>query len=396
MANVFPRTTRSLQASTSRTTLWLWLISSIWLLMWLLWFFLADISVYETSLIARFEVEDATHPVSSSVTGRIVKSDVELGKKVSKGDILVQLDSHTQILQLAEEQAKKRSIPSQQEIVASQARDLEKAIELAELSAIQAVTSAKTLHKELTIIANFEKDNTSRIKTLRSSGQSSEIELLRTKSTYDRAQTAANKQLREIDRLATDESSRLYDKQVALLELKRELAVLDGQLELSEARSASLQEDIDKRTIRAPISGEIGSLPQLDVGAVVSTGDLIVNLIPSGALNIVAEFKPERVLGRMFRGQTAYMKLDVFPWAQYGIVQLKVDQVATEISDGLIRVEFALDNSVAHEMPLQHGLTGSVEVNVETTSPALLVLRASGQLISKPSNNNISIAEVTK
>jgi len=170
--------------------------------------------------------------------------------------------------------------------------------------------------------------------------------------------------------------------------MQRELAVLAGQLELSEAKSASLREDIGKRVIRAPISGEIGSMQQLDVGAVITTGALIANLIPSGELNIVAEFQPERVLGRMFSGQSAVMKLDVFPWAQYGIVHLKVDRVATEISDGLVRVEFVLDDSATHKMPLQHGLTGSVEVNVETTSPALLVLRASGRLISKPSTNS--------
>jgi len=179
MANVFPRTTRSLQANTSKTSLWSWSISTILFLVWLLWFLFADIAVYETSRYARFEVVHAAHPVSTSVTGQIKKTNVELGKKVVKGDILVELDSYSEYLQLAEEQAKKRSIPSEQNIVASQAKDLEKAIELAELAAEQAVNGARGLHKQLLIQANFEKDNAYRINTLRSSGQTSEIESLR-------------------------------------------------------------------------------------------------------------------------------------------------------------------------------------------------------------------------
>jgi membrane fusion protein (multidrug efflux system) len=88
------------------------------------------------------------------------------------------------------------------------------------------------------------------------------------------------------------------------------------------------------------------------------------------------------VLGRIQPGQVARLRLDGFPWAQYGSIDAKVSRVASEIRDGQARVEFAIAPASAMNKVLQHGLPGSIEVNVDQAAPAVMILRAAGQMLS--------------
>ena len=47
--------------------------------------------------------------------------------------------------------------------------------------------------------------------------------------------------------------------------------------------------------------------------------------------------------------------------------------------DGRIRVELAVNRHSASRIPMQHGLPGTVQVQVERISPASLVLRVVGR-----------------
>ncbi len=49
-----------------------------------------------------------------------------------------------------------------------------------------------------------------------------------------------------------------------------------------------------------------------------------------------------------------------------------------------MRVELVVHARSVSRIPLQHGLQGAVEVEVERVSPARLALRAAGQLVSAP------------
>jgi len=56
-----------------------------------------------------------------------------------------------------------------------------------------------------------------------------------------------------------------------------------------------------------------------------------------------------------------------------------VASVAHETRDGQIRVELSLTPDFTSAIPLQHGLSGTVEVEVERVAPVTLVLRAVGK-----------------
>jgi len=61
-----------------------------------------------------------------------------------------------------------------------------------------------------------------------------------------------------------------------------------------------------------------------------------------------------------------------------------VQSVGSEVRNGKIRVELAIDPNTHTTIPIQHGLPGSVEVQVEQISPATLALRAAGRLVTSP------------
>jgi membrane fusion protein (multidrug efflux system) len=67
---------------------------------------------------------------------------------------------------------------------------------------------------------------------------------------------------------------------------------------------------------------------------------------------------------------------------QFGTVSATVSGVSRELRDGMVRVELSLQPSADSKIPLQHGLPGSVEIEIERASPATLVLRAAGKLLS--------------
>lgn len=95
----------------------------------------------------------------------------------------------------------------------------------------------------------------------------------------------------------------------------------------------------------------------------------------------VANFSPT-ALTSIQPGQHAQLRLNDFPWAQYGIVPATVENITDRIQDGQVQVRFVLYPDPASSIPFRDGLTGTVEVEVDHVSPAALVLRAAGKFIA--------------
>jgi membrane fusion protein (multidrug efflux system) len=124
----------------------------------------------------------------------------------------------------------------------------------------------------------------------------------------------------------------------------------------------------------------------LRVGAFVDEGQKLAAIVPAGRLRVVAEFAPSAALGRIQSGQAAHLRLVGFPWTEYGSVPAAVDTVASEVRAGTVRVELSIRPDHRSPVPFQHGLPGTVEIEVERVSPALLVLRTAGRLLTSPAS----------
>ena len=73
------------------------------------------------------------------------------------------------------------------------------------------------------------------------------------------------------------------------------------------------------------------------------------------------------------------MRLDAYPFTEYGTVPAAVLSVGTEALRGRVRVELRVLPGAAPAIAMEHGLSGTAIVEVEQVSPATLLLRAAGQ-----------------
>ena len=155
--------------------------------------------------------------------------------------------------------------------------------------------------------------------------------------------------------------------------------MIEGETAVTAAVINSLEQEIKRKYIRSPVDGHIGEIIQIPIGAFIEEGDRLGSIAAAGNLRIVAWFSPG-AFGRIQPGQQARMRLEGFPWIQYGSVTATVTHIASEVRDGEMRVELNLDTTENSLIPFQHGLSGSVEVAVEYITPVTLLLRTVGQL----------------
>ena len=82
---------------------------------------------------------------------------------------------------------------------------------------------------------------------------------------------------------------------------------------------------------------------------------------------------PAAALRHLQTGQSAQVRLDDFPAAEYGTVTATVTDVDTVVQEGHIQVKLHLLNNPHSPIPRQRGLTGSAEVEVGKMTPAQLL-----------------------
>lgn len=386
MANSFSRTTRSLASDASGRILLAWVLLTAASVAWFVWFGFANVTVYEVSATARLEVAGAPRAVAALLAGKILSTRVHLKQHVEAGEVLVELDARSERLALAEEEMRLAAIPPQLEALERQIADEQEADTNARAATASALERAHADHREALAAAQFAEEHARRFERMSPSGRVSEIEALRTRAEATKTRAAAEALAAEVARLTADENSKAATRRAAVNSLEREAAALNGQREVALASVARLRQEIEKHLIRAPSSGEIGAAAPLDVGAFVAAGEVVARIVPSDRLRVVADFAPAHVVGRVSKGQSARMRLDGFPWAQFGTIALTVDRVASEIRDGRIRVELLPDASARSKL-LQHGLPGSVEIEIEHTTPLVMALRAAGQVLVSPAQS---------
>jgi multidrug resistance efflux pump len=396
MASTFFRSVRSLDADNSQRSYLGLALATLLLAAWMIWFFLARVSVYAVTNKADLEVDRAAHPVESAVSGRVVATHLSLDQEVKAGDVLVELDSGAQEFQLSEEKTQlagaNPQIHSREEEIASE----EQALAQDQQAAKDALEEARAHYREAEAAAQFAQAEAERLRKMYNAGVVAELDLNRSVADAQQRRAAADSLHYAVVRLEGEQRTRTDERKAHIEQLTGELNKLRGDRATAGVTIERLQDEVDRRWIRAPIEGKLGEVAPLRIGAVVHEGEKLAAVIPKGKLRVVANFDPPAALGRIRPGQHARLRLEGFPWAQYGSVSATITNVASEIRDGNIRVEMALDSNSDSRIPLQHGLPGSVEVEIETLSPANLVLRTAGSLLAGPKGNFANLGSVTQ
>ncbi|HLK64369.1 MAG TPA: HlyD family efflux transporter periplasmic adaptor subunit [Bryobacteraceae bacterium] len=384
MPTAFSRTLRSLDADGPRRVLAGVAAAGCLTLAWALWCGLAPITLYEVSSTARLEVDQAVTPIQSPLAGRVVSTQLAIGRQVAAGDILLELDTEAERLEIAEQQAHLAALTPQLRALREQIAAEEQAREQEKLAGRAASEQALSSAREAEAPVRFAENDDERLRQLRAEGLVPEREYQRAKAELQRSRAAAESQHLAVGRLAEEQRTRESDRSAKLTSLAADVVRLETQIPALEASLSRLNYEIERRRVRAPVSGRLGEAAVLRQGAVVRDGERLGAIVPESRLAIVAQFPPEAAMGRIRAGQLARLRLDGFPWTQYGTVPATVTRVATEVREGSVRVELAVTRTSSSLIPLQHGLPGTIEIEVERVTPAALILRNAGRMVATP------------
>lgn len=377
----FPRSQGRLESewSVSRT-LTIAVVCAL-LVAWGVWFAASRVGVYAVSDSARLEIDRSPYPVESPVEGTVSASTLAVGRAVKAGEVLVALDVRAQTLDVDEEQARIGGLEPQIARVLAEIEAQDANHRAQQAASTLEEREARARLAEAEAAATLAASTAQRVRLLARDGLASDAERTRVEAEVVQKRAAADALDQAMQHIAADRAHDDTEHHVRQERLARELAELRAKSSVGSATVQRLRHQRALRQIVAPVNGVLAEAAVLPAGRVLRPGDAVATILPSGNLRIVALFRPADAFGRVRAGQFARLRLDGFPPAQYGAVTAIVSDVSREVRDGRVRVELELSGG-ATAIPIQHGLPGSVEVEVERLSPAQLTLRAVGRRLT--------------
>jgi membrane fusion protein (multidrug efflux system) len=351
---------------------------------WAWWAMRAAVPIYEVAPGARIEQDAASYPVQSPFAGKLVRAGLVLGREVRRGEILAEVDTEPDRLRVQQEQSRVRALDSDIARLRSQQTAEDAARGAEHQSTRAAIAEAMNRRREAETAAAFADQEEQRLRKLRDARLVAERD-------HERAAAEARRLRQNIEtiqasaaRLEQEQNTRDRERDVRLGRIASDITRLEGEHLTLAASMSTLGYEIERRKVRAPADGRIAEAAILHPGAVIAEGEKLAAIVPNGRLHIVAQFPAAAAFGRIRPGQPARVRLDGFPWAEFGTVAARVERVAGEVRDGRVRVELAVLDSPGLRAPLQHGMPGTVEVEVERLAPVQLALRAAGQWLASP------------
>jgi multidrug resistance efflux pump len=350
---------------------------------WLCWALFARVTLYEVSSDARIELDAAAYAMESPVDGKISNSVLQIGKHVRAGDVLVEIDSASDKLALEEGSIRLRGLQPELERLRDQISAEENAEKEAHHSEQLKAQEAESRLRQSEITAEASDRELRRVWQLYADKLISERDW--EKSSADNSRLHAEVAiLRDSARRIPQEQAVLdRERAIEVEHLRGEVAKLEDEVESERAGLERLGYEVERRRIRTPIDGRIGEAVVLHAGGFLHQGQRFASIIPDGRLHVVAQYPAEAALGRIRIGQSAAMRLQAFPWSEFGTVSASVTAVAQEIRDGKVRVELAVGADSTFHGQLQHGMPGELEITTEHVSPLSLVSRTAGQWLTR-------------
>lgn len=234
-------------------------------------------------------LESDLTPIASKVTGYLRDLPIQDYERVHAGQVLAQLVDDDYRAAVAQAEAAITSATAQARTLRAQ-----RELQLANIEAARAVVASATALRE-----QNGRDLSRQLRLLQTGSSSTES---REKLETSRAQIEAQ----------------LSQTRAQALAAERALAVLDGQIEQSEAALASAraslttaQLNLQYTTITAPQDGVVGRR-QVKPGQLVGVGTQITTLTPLPKVWVIANYK-ETQITHMAVGQRAEITIDSFP-----------------------------------------------------------------------------------
>lgn len=378
MASSFERTFAALHETRSWRAAILVSGGLVILAMWVVWGGFADVAVYRSSTSARLETDPPPSRVATTLAGRIDTVELHTGNHVDENEVLLQLDT-TQV-KIAVDKARARvaaltpQIDSLAREVALQGDEVVQRLTAEQGAEGETLARLRGAQADLTAAEHELALETDAVKA----GVSPIVVRDRAETTVQQKRAAVEAIQHESQALVATHRGASDSRRGLKEQLERQYAELSNDLAAAKSQLAQSEVDLDRLTIRAPVSGDLGEVMQLRPGAVLHEGEVIATIVPDHRkLHVIAAYGAD-ALGLLKPGQHAFVRLDGFPWTHYGTVDATVTSVGSELRDNAIRVELDLGSN-NDRITTANGMTGNVDIETSRASPFGLFLRMIGQ-----------------
>ncbi|CAM2066003.1 HlyD family efflux transporter periplasmic adaptor subunit [Sulfidibacter corallicola] len=380
MSVLFSQTMRAIRADNPKYLIAGKVLILLVIFVWGYWFFFSSLLLFESSDRCRLEQFPPPHPLTTQSAGKVANQYMALGQAVQKDEVLLVLDGEELRLEQSSVQAEWRMLERQLAALEDQIRAQKEAVGLIRKEADQARTENEARLREAESRSEQAARESARNEDLFRRGILPEAEAQRTSAELNQSRARSEVQRASLARQGTSIGQEAALARAELAELEREREVQLARSEWLRNQNALYTHRLRHLEIRAPVSGTLADVGTYPSGSFVSQGETLGTILPTGDLIAVAWFEPRQSLARIFPGQRARIKLDGFPWTQFGYLPATVRRTGRETRDGRVRIEIQLEPPSEYRVPLQHGLPGTVEVEIERISPAALLWRMLGRM----------------
>ena len=342
-----------------------------------------------------------TYKIQLSTAGEIEQILVAEGDQVKKGELLLALDAdliereierlmHTKLAAEKELTQVRSLIANAQPESLAQAAIATANIQAQQSSIQQSQVSTQTseaLLQGLQQEMSAQTERLNRISTLEAKGAISQEYLFGIEQGVRNQQQAISKTQGEINqsvaytqqmqselaqKTAAAQQAQINSQQ-SLQRLKIEAEQLEAKLTDTQSLVEQSQAKLAYYEVRSPIDGILSTLEIDNIGEVISTGKTLAEVVPAGMPLMLSAMVPQRDAGLIKIGMDTKIKLDAFPYQDYGtlsgtVVAISPDTKGTPETGTGYQVDISLDQDyVTHEqqsVSLQVGQTASAEIIV--------------------------------
>lgn len=152
---------------------------------------------------------------------------------------------------------------------------------------------------------------------------------------------------------------------------RKELQLLKGVIQSFNQLKRSIKDWERRYILQSSIEGKVSYLNFWKENQTVQTGDLVFTIIPSDAKNFIAKLKaPVRNSGKIKKGQSVQIKLDIYPSEEFGVLNgiiSKISSVPDKNNMYLIDVELPNDMETSYDknIDFKQEMIGTADIITE-------------------------------
>lgn len=314
---------------------------------------------------AKTQLDQANKRLSSlQVKSTRLRAEVD-GTLPSFPDELIETAPGSVSTELALYKARLQDLNTKSSIL--EQRRLQKLNEIQELK-----INYETAQNGLTLIRR----EISTVKPLVTSGLAPETRLIALQrdeeASLGQANSAESGQKRILSALDEIDEQLKAEKQAYVTSALTDLSAIESELSELGARIPALQDRVDRTTVRSPVNGVINLINYVTEDAYVNTGDVLLEIVPTGSELIVETRIDPKDIAEIVEGQDVKISLTAYDPSRFGRIDGKVIGISADaITDQQTGVQaYIVDVSIdgtlyetdGSEVTILPGMVASIDV----------------------------------